>query len=635
VKSSLISATSLIALFAISSGQAQAAAQAPSAGAPYIFDLIQDDAASLSDGDTPGAGQDAVAYAIAALNAADKIRPPLSFTGPVDRSAAAGKAYPAIPLGAARGTETDDAVATSLVGSGTMTALQKERAVGMTRLASFVGTIGDGPPPTEKKPGSTVFVEASIRAEFNDSTAMANGFKGAPGSYAFSSTSTATATITVVSAGILSRQRVGGVAYTSVAKTLQPNSAGADDSGTATAQNETVQPAFSYSYAPIPSNTANSASVAASFSEAITASGTVAHAESTVERGSRMADMMTPADLARVQTSQLQPGQGRPLIGTIQESQAQPGLTQSVQAPAGKVQTSQVQTGTSKLQTSELQPGAARSADLPNGKVQTSQVQTGPGKLQTSELQSGAAQSADLPNGKVQTSQVQTGAGKLQTSELQSGAAQSADLPNGKLQTSQLQSGAGKLQTSELQPGARQSGNLPNGKLQTSQLQTGAGKLQTSELQPGTRQSGNLPGGTLQMSELQSGTAQPAKDQPLQFKSVDSVIKYYKLLDYTQTATLQGSDGQGDNTRAFVSPSVSVDPSAAATHYFLSSLNPAPANGSTIQSAQSFYIGTPTAPSLWASSPVKAPIQEATIPAPLGGKILASAGPLNNSLALP
>jgi hypothetical protein len=57
-----------------------------------------------------------------------------------------------------------------------------------------------------------------------------------------------------------------------------------------------------------------------------------------------------------------------------------------------------------------------------------------------------------------------------------------------------------------------------------------------------------------------------------------------------------------------------------------------PASGAAGQSAQAFYVGTPVGVLASAKAPTT---PEATVPAPLDGKIVASAGPLNNSLSLP
>jgi hypothetical protein len=551
----------MVALFATSVGPAHAAVLQPAMTQTYIFNLIQDDSASVDGGNGSVSAQAASDYAVAALEMAGGVRQIPSFTGPVDKEAAAGNAFPAVPLSAAPGTVTDDSVSSTVIGaSSTLSALQKQRALGQTRLANFIGTVGNGPPPSQKRLGGTVFVEAGTRPEFNDTSTMAGATRGAGGAYSFASSSTSTATITVAGAGMLSRPGAGGVAYTAVSAGT-PVTLSGQDTAYSSVQDEAVQPSFSYTYTPPSNGLANSASMAASFSDSITASGVMARAESTMG-GARMTMLIPPVDSVKIQTGQLEPGfrqAGPSENGAIQTSQVQPGAGQSEN---GAVQTSQVQPGSG-------QPAA--------GAVQTSQVQPGSG---------------------------QAAAGAMQTSQVQPGRAQAGQAANG-VQTSQLQSGRGQvgqpangtMQTSQVQPGRGQSAQPSNGKIQTSQV-------------------GQAPNGT---------------DQALRFKSVEAVIQYYKVLEYTQTAYLTGSDTSSDSTHAFVTPSVSADPSAAASHYLMSNLNPA-VDGAAVQSAQAFYIGKPAGP----AASVKAPtVQEATIPAPLDGKVLASAGPLNSTLALP
>jgi hypothetical protein len=266
MKHSLISASSILALLSAAVGPADAAPLTVMPGQFNIYDLVHDGATSSDGGDSTVSMQDPVVSAVAALEAAIANWLEVSFTGPVDTSAAAGLAFPRIPLGAAPGARQDNDFATPVAGAWQWNARQKSQAMGADRIAPLVGTIGGA--SEYDKAGSTVFVAAGSQTGFSDRGYNAGGRGNSPALPGFSASSSNTATITVMGGGNF-RQRAGpGFAAAasgsapvvpSVAKTV--------------AQPESGQPALGYSYAPAASPAAKANAVEAAFSNAVTATG--------------------------------------------------------------------------------------------------------------------------------------------------------------------------------------------------------------------------------------------------------------------------------------------------------------------------------------------------------------------------
>jgi hypothetical protein len=102
-----------------------------------------------------------------------------------------------------------------------------------------------------------------------------------------------------------------------------------------------------------------------------------------------------------------------------------------------------------------------------------------------------------------------------------------------------------------------------------------------------------------------------------------TVSIYAKRLDVTQPIDGQSIPTDNDGTRTFLPASVSANPAATAARYVTSVLDAATGNASG-QSAEVFQIGPETPGGAVTSVAV-----------PLRGKIMAGAGPLDNSLALP
>jgi hypothetical protein len=123
--------------------------------------------------------------------------------------------------------------------------------------------------------------------------------------------------------------------------------------------------------------------------------------------------------------------------------------------------------------------------------------------------------------------------------------------------------------------------------------------------------------GNVQTSQLGITQAQAA-----QFKISDIATLYGKSIDLSQPIDGKSDGTQVDGTRSFLSASVSANPTAAATLYLADVVNATPVAG---QSVEAFQVG----PARGRSGPAT------TVTDPLHGKVLASAGALNNSLALP
>ena len=379
VKFSLISATSVFALFSAATGPAYAAVLAVPPGQANIYDLVHDGVTSSDGGDTTVTRQDPSVLAVAALEAATVRWQQSSFTGPVDSSAMEGSAVPRIPLGAASGTRPDDDFATPLAGAWQWNTWQKSLAIGMARIAPLVGVIGNGP-QTDEKSSETVYVSAGSSGAFNDGAVRSSSV-----AVAFAPSSTSTATITVAGAGNF-RQRAGSGFSVAAANSLQTMPQADDQAPRATVLADTAQPTLGYNYAPAANTAGKAVAVEASFSDAVTASGVFA----------RNNDPMP----AKVRTSELQTGRGQPgeaTNGMVQTSELQPGRGQPNRATNSNVQTSERQAGrgqpaTANVQTSELQAARTQPGKAGNGNVQTSEAGYGQdrsGQFRTSDLAAG------------------------------------------------------------------------------------------------------------------------------------------------------------------------------------------------------------------------------------------------------
>jgi hypothetical protein len=341
VKFSLISATSIIALFSAALGPAHAGSVSATPGQTSIYDLVHDGMTSSDGGDGTVSLQDLTVSATQALEATSGGWGTAGFTGKVDELVAAGNAYPAVPLGAAPGTHAiDDLVAPVVIASQNMDALRKARAIGTERMASLIGTIGGGPAAPDTTAGSTVFVSAGSPVGFTDGGDMDGGHRASSVAFAFAPSSSSTATITVAGAGNLSRQKFAGGLSVVAANSLQATPAAIVDTAPSVAMSDAARPTLGYNYAPVPTAAVNPAAktstVAAVFSDVVTASG------------AQVADRVVPA--------------------TIQTSQVQSGT--------GKIQTSQIQGGNHKLRTSELLADQAQSV-----RYQTSEAAVALSKL--------------------------------------------------------------------------------------------------------------------------------------------------------------------------------------------------------------------------------------------------------------
>ena len=349
MKFSLISATSIFALLSASAGVAQAGVFGTARVPSNLYDLVHDGMTSSDGGDRTVASQDLSVSATAALEAATRHWRTSTATGSVDLTAEI-QGYPVVPLGAAPGTAPEEELASSVTGSGQWDVVRKARALGQARVAALIGTVGNGPPADDKS-DSTVFVSVGSSAGFNGGNELGPRVNA----YAFAPSSTSTATITVAGGGNLSRQGFGGGFGLAASNSLQavpPTIADAAPpvgalSPPATVLADTLQPSLGYQYAPVNRPARKDAAVAASFSDAVTASGNLAQ------------NMTAPA---KIQTSQLQAVPGRGTTARVQTSQLQ-----DQGQPSSKTQTSELQPGQGnlgRLQTSEVDTRLSQLIDL-------------------------------------------------------------------------------------------------------------------------------------------------------------------------------------------------------------------------------------------------------------------------------
>jgi hypothetical protein len=555
VKFSLISASSIIALLSASIGPGHAAVLNANSQQSNIFDFVHDGQTSSDGGDVTVTSRAPEVSAVIALEASTPGLQTIGFTGRTDDSALLGRGYPQVPLGVARGAAPDDDLASSAAEIWRMDALQKSRTIGEERMASLIGTVGNGGGNSAgEKSGATVFVQEDSKVGFRD--AGTEEIAPSSSSIAFANTpsSTSTATITVAASG-LGRQYAGDAGYVVAANSLRaPPTADANADVTVAAA-ETARPTLSYNYAPPASAAPKGTAVEASFSDAITATGNLAQVVPTVN--------LPHAQLSEVRYP---PAPGQAGRGGILTSQAQ-----NRPARPGEIQTSQVPRG-------RYQPLAG----VDNGNIRTSQVvpQGGarPAGVQTSENQS-------------------TQANRLQTSENQN-------------------QSAGAVQTGEASPVP---GGVPGGPapFQTSQVQ----RSQFQDLDNAT---------PVRTSDAQSPSFAEqyltSEIQRSQFQSLEASGDA-KLADLVPSIVGPQDATQGDGTRMLMSSSVSANPTATAATYMANLIREAPTGPTTQSTVEAFEIA-PAAGAKAQGSPT-------TVNEPLGGKIMASAGPLNSALALP
>jgi hypothetical protein len=249
VKLSLLSATSMVALAA----SAHAYVLVPVSVGPNLYDLVQ-------DSDSTASTREPRTVATAALQATGGDRQDASFTGQVDQSAAAGTAFPLVPLGAARGTPPDDDFASRFAGTWRWNAWQKAIGIGVARIAPLIGTIGNGALPGGK-PGSTVLIAQSRQAGLNGRSAFGDSQRSAAADV-FAPSGTSTATMTVTGPANL-RPRAGSGFSAAAANGAKP----------LPVTSEPTPAAASYPYVPQTGPVVNGNLVTANFSDAVTASG--------------------------------------------------------------------------------------------------------------------------------------------------------------------------------------------------------------------------------------------------------------------------------------------------------------------------------------------------------------------------
>jgi hypothetical protein len=292
MKRALISATSFLALFASAGGAARAAAISTAPVELNLYDLVRDGVTSSDGGDATVAREDLAISAVRALQSANSLWREPTFTGKFDRAVPDGAGIPATPMNAAAGTVADEDLASSAAGSEQWSIWQKARAIGLERIAPLIGVIG-ATPALNEKPGGSVFLVAGYRPRFNDASGPRT--PGSPPVKAFAPSSTSTASITVPGGG--SPRQASGSWSVAANDTQAATGTTTEVLASATRPDAAAQP--EYIYTPVRNNVGKTSLVAASFSDAVSATGDLA----------RVVPLMT---MAKPPTAQTQPGPGRP-----------------------------------------------------------------------------------------------------------------------------------------------------------------------------------------------------------------------------------------------------------------------------------------------------------------------------------
>lgn len=251
----------MLALAAASA--AHAGVLIPPSGETNLFDLVHDNVGT-------SAASDPLAIAGMGLQTTAFARLEASFTGPVDRSAAAGTAFPLVPLNAAPGTPPDEDFATQYTGTWHWNAWQKALAIGVAQVAPLIGHVGNGPSLNDR-PGSTVFVAESSQPGFDRERATGS-VRRSTAANALGPGSTSTATMTVT--GLANFPRAGSGFAVAGAMDAQPLAAASEQTPVGG-----EAPTPSYHYAPQPSPAAKSNMMVASFGGAVTVAAPTGHAD--------------------------------------------------------------------------------------------------------------------------------------------------------------------------------------------------------------------------------------------------------------------------------------------------------------------------------------------------------------------
>lgn len=299
-----------------------------------VYDLIRDGKTSSDGGDSTVKDQDQTTTAITALKLVASRWQNGSFVGQVDEIGNAANVILHVPLGAAKGTKSEQEPASPIV-LGQSDAVNIAQTVGQTRLSSLIGSVGYGSVVNDRV-GATVFVAAVSTNLFAPGRNLTNAPPGTAVASAPSSTSTTT--ITVAGVGGFSRAEGRGGSVTLTANGLQGPTIALGTSVHVTSPNRT-QPSIGYNYT-LPPNEGAKVTALASFSDVVTANG--------------VASSLHDTD-----------GPNKARIGILQMGMGQPlGLT------IGQRSTAEVSMGYVK-QTDTLLPTQPRDFDVRSGGTST------------------------------------------------------------------------------------------------------------------------------------------------------------------------------------------------------------------------------------------------------------------------
>lgn len=333
----------MVALLAMSVGASQAAPIAAPAAAPTLLDLTPGEAeagGSVPGGSVPGRsrGDIARASALRAIDLADGGLSGLTATGRADPSAVLGSVP---PMAAARGTKDDAGVivASDIAFFLSTDAYQKAAAVGRSRVAPLIGSVGgvDGP---DSKRGGSVFVATANAGAFADDASMAVRFRNSPTAIAFGPGSTSTAAITVAAAGTLQRQQVP---FISLAKSLQTTTPASGDTVQTVDASGKAKPAPEFTFVVNPPTGARGATSGASFGNWMTVRGTAP----SIEQTRQTENLPLVPGAPKLQSVRAEPLKGMDARRDAQDTRAKPDLVAGVNSP--RIETSSVAAAPQRL----------------------------------------------------------------------------------------------------------------------------------------------------------------------------------------------------------------------------------------------------------------------------------------------
>ena len=247
MKLSLISATSVLALLAVNGGSANAGVLTSPERGIDTFGTAQNGMVSLESSADAASTRAPVLLAIRTLASFGGGWSGNTSTGLIENSVSAGFGPSGVPAGAAAGTKRDDSVASSVLGVTSSDPMEMARAVGTTRLAALIGSVGTG----DSGRKGLSFVDQGGLAGFNDRGNLGNATRGTSMASVFAPRSSSTATITIAGAGNLSHPYEGSSTYMADGKAVEATTLARGVADPSIQVSDNAGPAGGFRYAPV------------------------------------------------------------------------------------------------------------------------------------------------------------------------------------------------------------------------------------------------------------------------------------------------------------------------------------------------------------------------------------------------